>query len=168
MAILNFDASTYDPSPSFDVLPVGKYLATIVDSKVKPTKAGTGEYLELVFEIAEGEFINRKIWQRINFRNPSPKAEAAAKRDLSTLCRAVGVLNVQQSEYLHNIPVVIDLQIEESTNGYAPQNRIKTYSSASESNTAAPATPRATTSAVIANAANAASASVPPWKRSAA
>ncbi len=157
MALLNFDASNYDPAPAYDVLPVGEYLSTIVSSAVKSTKAGTGQYLELVFELIEGEFKGRKIWQRINFNNPNPKAEAAAKRELSTLCRALGVLNVQHSELLHNIPVIVQLQIEDGTNGYGPQNRVKTYSAAN-SISATPATNQEAHSA-------SAGESVPVWKR---
>ena len=141
-------------------MPVGEYLSTIVSSTVKTTKAGTGQYLELVFELLEGEFKGRKIWQRINFNNPNPKAEAVAKRELSTLCRALGVLNVQHSELLHNIPVVVQLQIDEGANGYGPQNRVKTYSPANG----------ATTTSVAASetpAANSSGDAVPVWKRKA-
>ena len=49
-----FDANQVEPSADFEPIPAGKYLATIVESEMKPTKSGTGNYLQLTFEILEG------------------------------------------------------------------------------------------------------------------
>jgi hypothetical protein len=158
MSLLNFDATSVDSAAPYDVIPAGEYLSCVVDSQVKTTKAGNGEYLELVFEVMEGQYKGRKVWQRVNIKNPNPKAEAAAKRELSSLCKAVGVLNVQYSEVLHNIPLMVQLQVEEGSNGYGPQNRVKSYGSAGS-------TAPAQTPAPAAISAAAASSSVPVWKR---
>ena len=75
MANLNgFNANEVEPSTDFDPVPAGKYLAAIVESKHKPTKAGTGKYLELKFQILEGEYRNRNLWARLNLENPNPEA----------------------------------------------------------------------------------------------
>ncbi|HEX4918067.1 MAG TPA: DUF669 domain-containing protein, partial [Limnobacter sp.] len=57
----NFNAAEVQPMESRDVLPAGKYIAAIVDNEIKPTKSGTGERLNLTFEILEGEHKGRKV-----------------------------------------------------------------------------------------------------------
>ena len=59
MALLNFNADEVAPSTSHDPIPAGKYQAVITDSELKMTKSGTGSYLELTFEITDGEFEKR-------------------------------------------------------------------------------------------------------------
>ena len=103
----NFDASTVEPMGDFEPLPAGKYLVVITESEMKPTKAGDGEYLELVFEVVEGEYKNRKLWARLNLNNSSQKAVEIAKGKLSAVCRAVGVMTPNESAELHNIPLQV-------------------------------------------------------------
>jgi hypothetical protein len=103
----NFDASKVEPTTAFDPIPAGKYLATITASEMKPNKAGTGQFLELVFTIIEGEFKNRSLWARLNLDNPNELAMKIARAELSAICRAVGVLTPRDSVELHNLPLVI-------------------------------------------------------------
>ena len=42
-----FDANQVEPSDDLEPIPDGKYVAVITDSEMKPTKAGTGNYLQL-------------------------------------------------------------------------------------------------------------------------
>ena len=93
MADLNgFDANNVEPAAAFDPIPAGKYLAVITDSEMKPNKAGTGSYLQLTFQIIEGEYKNRLLWARLNLDNPNATAVQIARAELSAICRAVGVL----------------------------------------------------------------------------
>ena len=92
MALLNFDASQVDPSVGYEALPAGKYLVEISDSEMKPTKAGNGEMLQLEFTVIDGEFKNRKIWDRLCLRHPNPEAVKIAQANLSAICHAVEVL----------------------------------------------------------------------------
>ena len=103
----NFDASKVDPASSFDPIPAGKYLAAIVASELRPTKSGSGHYLELTFEIAEGQHKGRRLWARLNLDNPNPQAVQIARGELSAICRAVGVLQPRDSAELHNLPLSI-------------------------------------------------------------
>jgi hypothetical protein len=50
-----FDMSQVEPASSFDSIPAGKYVATIIESQIKPTRAQNGEYLELTFELLDGQ-----------------------------------------------------------------------------------------------------------------
>jgi hypothetical protein len=157
MALLNFDASQVDPSAIFDPLPPGKYLAEITDSEMKPTKAGNGEMLQLELTVIDGEFKNRKIWDRLCLRHPNPEAVKIAQANLSAICHAVDVLRPGDSIELHHIPLVIAVKckIDESTGEV--YNEVKSYAKP-ESQVRQTTPPKATTSATVNN-------TVPPWKR---
>ena len=154
MAKLNFDATAVEPATQFDVLPKGEYLAAAVSSEMKSTKAMTGQYLQLSFEILEGKFKGRRIFERLNLQNPNKDAEEIAQRTLSALCHALGILQVNESEQLHDIPVLISVTIEDGKGDYGPSNRITGYASASSEK--APV-------AAVAQAAKASGAA--PWAR---
>lgn len=133
MSTLNFNANEVEPSAGFDVIPAGKYNAVISDSEMKDTRSGTGRYLQLEFEIIDGEFKNRRLWARLNLENPNADAVRMARADLSAICRAVNVLMPKDSLELHNLPLVITVrckknQDDEMTNeikGYAPKASAK-------------------------------------------
>ena len=66
-----FDANSVEPS-NFDVFPAGKYLAQIVSSEMRPTKDGRGQYLFLELDILEGQFVGRKLFDRLNLVSTTP------------------------------------------------------------------------------------------------
>ena len=59
MAALNFNAAAVEPQQSFDALPPGRYEVIITDSEMKDTKAGTGQYLQLTFDVIGGQHNGR-------------------------------------------------------------------------------------------------------------
>lgn len=134
----NFNAAEVEPNKAFDVLPVGKYIAAIVDSEQKETQSGTGEYLKLTFEILEGEFKSRKLFANLNLKNPNDQAVQIARGELSAICRAAGVLMPKDSVELHNIPMVVKVGAEKRKDTGEMQNRIKGYE-AKGAGTTAPA-----------------------------
>lgn len=116
MANLNgFNAGDVDPNFSLDAVPAGKYVAVITDSEMKPTSKGTGHFLHLTFQVIEGEYAGRKIWTRLNLDNPSPTAVEIAKKELSAICRAVGVMEPRDSVDLHDIPLVVTTKLKQRT-----------------------------------------------------
>jgi len=124
---LNFDATNVLPADDFSPLPAGDYLAIAIDSEIKQTKSGTGAYLSITFQVADGQYINRLIWGTITLSNANPKAVEIGQRQLSALCHAVGVLRLTDSAQLHNIPVKLRLSIEDKSDGYKPRNNIEAY-----------------------------------------
>jgi hypothetical protein len=169
MASISFDANNVAPAESFDVLPKGKYLCMAVASQIKPTAKGTGDYLEITFEVIDGQGKGRKIWERLNIRNVNKKAEEISQRQLSALCRSVGVMNLQDTDQLHNIPVVLDIDIE-TRDGYDPQNRVKGYGSSGSTAPVAsnPALRHSAPAPAPAPAPAANTGAAPVWKRKAA
>ncbi len=105
-----FDASQVEPAVGFEPIPAGKYLAVITQSEMKPTKAGTGRYLELTFTIVEGPYADRQLWARLNLEHPNELAVKIARAELSAICRAVGVLQPRDSVELHNLPLVVKVR----------------------------------------------------------
>ncbi|MBF0094660.1 MAG: DUF669 domain-containing protein, partial [Alphaproteobacteria bacterium] len=119
-----FDASTVEPSKSFEPLPPGRYLVQIVASEMRPTKdgQGQGQYLWLELDVLEGAFTGRKLFDRLNLVNNSAQTVEIAQRTLSAICHAVGKLQVQDSEELHLIPLIADVKVKAGTNGYDASN----------------------------------------------
>ena len=118
----DFNAEAVEPNKPFDVLPAGWYPAQIVKSEVKETSKG-GQQLAMEARVLEGhEFENRAIFIRLNLWNSNPKAVEIAQRDLSAICRAVGVLRVDDSEALHMIPLAIKLKVRPAEGSYSESN----------------------------------------------
>ena len=129
MANLNgFNATEVEPTTSFDPLPAGKYLAVITESEMKPTKSGTGSYLQLAFQVLDGQFKNRILWARLNLNNPNQLTVQIAKGELSAICRAVGVLQPKDSCELHNLPLIVTVKCKKREDTGDIVNEIKGYS----------------------------------------
>lgn len=146
-----FDANNVEPNGDFEPIPAGKYLAVITESELKPTKAGTGHYLQLTFQVVEGPFQNRLLWARLNIDNANAQARKIAQGELSAICRAVGVLAPNDSVELHNLPLVVHVRCKKRVDTGEIVNELKGFSKKES-----PAPP-----AAAAPAAN----STPPWKR---
>jgi hypothetical protein len=128
MANLNgFNAHNVPPPTDFEPIPAGKYLAVITDSEMKLTKSGSGNYLELTFQVIEGEYKDRWLWSRLNLDNPSAQAVQIAHGELSALCRAVGVMQPKDSIELHNLPLVVTVKCKKREDNGDVVNEIKGY-----------------------------------------
>lgn len=125
----NFDATSIAPREDFTPLPTGEYKAQVTDSDLKPTKANTGHYAELTFEVMEGDYKGRKVWARLNLDNPNPKAVEIAQRDLSAICHAAGKLQIRDTQELHYKPMLIRVEYVEAdgVKRTSPSNEIKAF-----------------------------------------
>lgn len=110
--LAGFDANTVEPRAEMGPIPAGKYLAIIEESEMKDTQAGTGEYLALTFQVIEGEFKGRKVWDNLNLKNPNSDTVEIAKSTLSSICRACGVMTPKESAELHDKPIIISVGLE--------------------------------------------------------
>lgn len=113
MASLNgFDASQVPEQQEFSALPEGQYVVIATASEMKPTKAGTGQFLQFTFEVIDGKQKGRKLWARLNLVNPNRTAVDIAQRELAAICRAVQVIKPSDSSELHNKPLLITVGVE--------------------------------------------------------
>lgn len=129
MAKLNFNAAEVAPATGNEPLPVGEYTMQIVNSDMRSTKSGTGEYLWLEFEVLGPTFKGRKFWDRLNLLNENTKTVEIAQRQLSAICHAVGVIAPKDSVELHNKPIRVKIKVTEGRDGslqnsatYLPSN----------------------------------------------
>ena len=160
----NFDASTVEPA-DFSALPAGDYTAIVSASEFKTTRNGDGQYLALTFQIVDGPHKGRYIWHNLNLQNKNHKAEEIAQRELSAICRAVGKMQVTDSEQLHDAPMKITVAYLPAKGDWPEKNQIKKWEPLVAAVPAKPAAVPAKPAAVPAQVQQA--ASVPPWKRKA-
>jgi hypothetical protein len=146
--LYGFDANQVDPSTDFEPIPAGRYVAMITSSEQKPTKSGSGTYLQITFQILEGEYKGRCVWTRLNLQNANAMAVQIARSQLSALCRAVGVMTPRDSVELHNLPLQIQVRIKRRNDTEELENVVSGFSKKET-----PVAQQAATGA-------------PPWRRS--
>ena len=123
----NFDATTVEPQGEYTPIPAGEYRVHIVSSDKKQNKAQTGHFWELQMEILDGDQQGRKVTERLNLDNPNATAVDIAARTLSAICHATGKLSVNDTEELHNLPMVAKVVVTPPRGEYGPGNEIKAY-----------------------------------------
>ena len=157
MATLNFNAADIEPAAPISALPPGRYPVAISKTEMKDTKAGTGQYLQIELTITSGTAANRKLWLRLNLVNQNQQAVDIAYRELSAICHAVGVLQVNDSDELLGREMMVDVGIEKNGQTGEDTNRVKGYAAVS-----------ATPAKSSLPAAKPAAAKAAPWSKAAA
>lgn len=158
-----FNPNDVEPAADYSPIPAGEYNVMIIDSDMKPTKSQNGYYLELSMQVLEGEHANRIVWDRLNLQNPNQKAVEIAQRTLSSICHACGVTGVvQDSQQLHNIPMIAKVVYVPEKDGYGAKNEVKAYK-ASQQSQQAPSTQPAPQQQPAAQQPQPAGGSQPPW-----
>jgi len=126
-----FNAEQHEALDDFSPIPAGTYAAEITKSEMKQTKAGDGSYLALTFKIIEGDFVKRMIWANLNLVNKSEKAVEISQKTLKSICDAVGMVTVTDSQQLHGRPMLIKVGIRKDEN-YGDSNVIKSFKAIDE------------------------------------
>ena len=156
---------TFDPETvperenNFDPLPAGLYTVHITESDVVDLKSGNGRSLVLTFDVIDGLFQGRKLWDRLNIQHTSQEAQAIAQRALADLFLATATAPSRDSEDLHFKPLLARVAIDGKDPNYAPKNVIKAYKPLTQ---AAPATKAAPRQAAAPAARQAAAPRTPP------
>ena len=110
-----FDPETQEGN-SWDPLPVGEYVAQIVEASVLQPQSGDGYYLAVTWKIAGGEFEGRLVWQRIIFAHSNEQAQTIGRKTLKDLCVALGVNEqVNDAKVFLFKPARIRLEIERTS-----------------------------------------------------
>jgi hypothetical protein len=120
-----FDATTVEPNKPFEPVPPGQFPAQIVNSEMRLTKDGRGQYLWMEIDILDGPYAGRKLFDRLNLINTNPTTVEIAQRTLSAICHAVGKMQVDDSEQLHLIPLLVDVKVQPPKNGYDASNTLR-------------------------------------------
>jgi Protein of unknown function (DUF669) len=130
---LNFDASNVAPDAGRDTVPADWYDVQVSASEIVPTKDGSGKRLRIQARILSGNFAGRILFHAFNIVNNSAEAVRISMAQLSALAHAVGVLQVQDSEQLHGIPLKVKVKIRKGNDDYPDdQNEITVFKPASD------------------------------------
>ena len=73
----------------------------------------------------EGAYAGRKLFDRLNLVNSNPTTVEIAQRTLSAICHATGLMQVDDSEQLHLIPLIADVKVQPPKNGYDASNTLR-------------------------------------------
>jgi len=143
MATLNFNANEVEPVDDFSPIPAGKYVAMVTESQMKPNRDGTGEYLEMTFQVLEGEYRGRLLWARLSLNHPKEITTKIARHQLAQICKAVGVSTPRDSAELHNVPMVVTVKLKKRKDNGELTNELGAF--AAQQSTAPTAAPRTST-----------------------
>ena len=172
MTELNFDSNVIEPMGRFTPIPLDDYLVMITASEMKDTKPSPnkepGKYLNITFEVIEGEFKGRRIFDTLNLVNANTQTVEIAQRRLSSICRSVGVLHPKDSAELHNLPLVVSVGIKAADGQYEAKNVIRGFSrtDGKELKDVVADAPAAKVAPVAAAASPAAGKNLKPWQKS--
>jgi len=123
-----FDASQVDPSQQIPSLPIGRHPVVIVGSDGKATKAGDGGYIQFDLQILDGPAKGVKGAYRLNLYNSNQDTVRIAYQQLSAVCHVCGVYMLQDTQQLHNIPFIIDVDFQKGDEarqkGYTQVTRV--------------------------------------------
>lgn len=153
-----YSAAELLPSQSYDLLPAGWYTCIITEAELKPTKAGTGEYIKVRYDITGPSCQGRCVFGNFNIKNPNPKAEEIGRQQLGDLMRALGLSAVHDTDQLINGHLSIKVDIRPASGEYNAQNEVKGWKSNTASLPPQPSKPDALAGAPATKAA-------PPWAR---
>lgn len=160
MAFLNETFSVNDlpqADNNFEALPAGWYQVHVTGAELRPTKAGTGAYIAVRYDVLGPTHQGRVVFGNLNIRNPNPKAEEIGRMDLGSLMRAVGLSQITDTDQLIGNQLQIKLTVR-TQDGYSPTNDVKGYKAIELSKSAMPSQSQAPAN-------NQSSSATPPWAR---
>lgn len=123
-AALNFNAAAVAPDEGRSAVPAGWYGVKIVASELKPTSKNDGEYLQMTLEILEGPHARRKLFDRMNLKNPNQTAVEIGQGRLSAYCHATNVIMLNNSMQLHGIPFKVKVRLKPAEGQYDESNEV--------------------------------------------
>ena len=112
------DVEAFDASP----IPAGIYETIIENEELKTTKAGTGQYVSLMFRLVTPPHDGRVVWGNYNVVNPNPVAVEIAMRDLGTIAKYCGIEMLSNTAQLLFQRIKVKVAIKDG------RNEIKGYS----------------------------------------
>lgn len=123
-----FDASQGEEMSEHSLWPDGEYGLVITGSDIKETRSNPeNRYLELEFGDFDGSANGRKYWVRLNLWNSSQVAVEIAQKEFTTICRAAGKLQVNDTVELHGIPMKVKIGSKKRKDNGDLENVIRSY-----------------------------------------
>ena len=112
MATIMFNAAEVQPD-THEVLEAGVYEAVIVSSESQAMKSGNGMGFNFKFEVVSGPKKGKTVFAWITFEHrTSPDAQRIGQGQLSAICHAVGVMQLNDTAQLHHLPLMITVAVD--------------------------------------------------------
>ena len=127
MAQLGYEYDESNLRDDYEVIPTNWYTAIIIASEMKENKARNGSYLQLSWQIVEGQYAGRTIFDRLNLNNQNQDAVRIARQALDKIRFATGRTTARDSMELHNIPVSIRVKIQPAKGEWEASNVVGNY-----------------------------------------
>ncbi|PDS97551.1 hypothetical protein CO659_12890 [Rhizobium sp. S9] len=138
-----FNATEHDTEQrDYEELPNGDYQLEIEASDIVPTSTGSGTILKTTIVVIAPEALKgRKLFNNYNLENANAKTQEIGQRQFASLCRAIGVDSVEDSEELHfrAFTAKIGLGKPSKDGKYPARAEIKKYYFPDEGNVPEPA-----------------------------
>jgi Protein of unknown function (DUF669). len=103
-----WDTESVAPAKPRGPLPNGTYTVEIIETMTKKTRAG-GQMVTFVFEVLEGEFRGRRVYENLNVCNANVNVQARARADVSAIIAACGLRKATNPDELLRTPMTIKL-----------------------------------------------------------
>ena len=135
MAIQGVSTQSLGEKKNYEPLPDDSYTVSLNRIGEKSTKKGDGTMVNVSFQVSDGDFKNRLIWDSFLISHPNAKAAGIGLQRLDSMLKSIGVhggfealgndsTHLEQfigKEFIVNTAV-------ESNPGYKPRNIVKKYS----------------------------------------
>jgi len=123
-----FNAKDNEKMGDFTPIDPGVYVAQIVKSEMKDVKSNAQhKYLQLDFEVLQGDAKGRKLYVRLNLVNSNQQTVDIAFKELASICEACGIPIMEDSEQVHNVPMEVNVVFIPQKAQYSAKNEIKSY-----------------------------------------
>ena len=110
MAELNINTDELPENEDYQELPEGDYPCIITESELKETQAQDGSFLKLTFQVFEGEFKGRLMWENLNLYNKNDTTVKIAEQTLKSICQAISFNGLlRNSVQLRDTPLKVTL-----------------------------------------------------------
>lgn len=162
-----FDATQVEPDAPYEPIPPGDYPVMVTDTSLDPTSKGDGIMLKLELQVLDGHALaGRKLFDRMLLKHPSEKAVEIARRKLSAVCHATGVMKLNDSAELHGKSLLATVKVKPAQGEYGPSNEVSGYKPINGSQTSiAQPSPQQPTTAQPKPQPVAAGTGAAPWAR---
>jgi hypothetical protein len=125
----SFSADTLPKSErSYEPIPAGWYTVGITAAELKSTKAQTGQYIAVRYDIIAPTHQGRVVFGNLNIFNPNAEAEKIGRQQLGELMAAAGIATLDDTDLLIGKQLQIKLKIRKSDQ-YGDSNDVDGYKS---------------------------------------
>lgn len=112
---------------SFELIPDGKYIASIDRCSVETTKSGTGKYLKVSWKIQSEACNGRLVFTNYNFENPNQQAADIGRSEIKSFLQAAGATSFAIGTPSDLCGTCCEIVIRQKTDDHGAKNVIVGY-----------------------------------------